>query len=368
MISEERIENMALSEAETELDESDLLLGEDDGEWGEDAPSSPLADSDQAPLGANPADPKDGMRRYLNEIGRFGVLSQEEEVALAKAAKAGDGAARDTLFRHNARLVASIAKKHLHKKVSMEDLNSWGSIGLGKALDGFDPDRGCKFSTYATKWIESAIADGVNEGRNIISRSQYAASMTGATLKIADRLRETLGREPTNAEIAEASEGKLSEDMAASYRQIAGMTVASMDMSLSEGDSRSATLGDMLADEGNDTPEEAYMKAELNAAVYEALGELESRFPKKGKAMRRILTLRFGLADGNRKTEGERGIKDGKEHTLEEIAAILCDEGVCGQHGQPLTKERVRQMEAEASEWLGKQPKLRSVVYGSATR
>ena len=308
------------------------------------------AESEFVPMQADQPDSKDGTKRYLLRIRNAELLSQEETVALAKAAQAGDVAARKELAERNARLVVSLAKKQLHRKVPLDDLVSWGNIGLMKAIDGFDPDKGFAFSTYATKWIASYIEDGINEGRNMLSRSSYAAQMASILSKTVDGLKEELGRAPTDAEIAEASGGRFSEGMAAFYRQTTRMTTCSMDASLKPDESDSASFGDLIADEGHDTPDEAFVRAEREELLHKALGRMEEKFPKNWALRLRVLQLRFNL-------EGESE----KKITYDEAAAILKSEGLCGKDGKAYTKERVRQIEEDTLKWLRKTPEMRSI-------
>lgn len=309
------------------------------------------AESEFVPMQADQPDSRDGTKRYLLRIRNAAILSQEETVALAKAAQAGDDAARNELAERNARLVVSLAKKQLHRKVPLDDLVSWGNIGLMKAIDKFDPDKGFAFSTYATKWIASCIEDGICESRNMVSRSSYAAQMTSVFSKTVDGLKAKLGRAPTDAEIAEASEGRFSEGMAASYGRLSRMTTCSMDASLKPDESDSASFGDLIADEGNDTPDEAYARAESKELLYKALGErMRERFPKNWKLRLRVLQLRFNLL-----REWEKGL------TYDGAAAVLKGEKLCGKDGKAYTKERVRQIEEDTLRWLRKTPEMRSI-------
>ncbi len=258
----------------------------------------------------------DALQLFLNEAGRFPLLSAAEEVELAKAVERGDKAAKDRMINSNLRLVVSIAKRYQGHGLSLLDLIQEGIIGLIRAVEKFDWRRGYKFSTYATWWIRQAVQRGVaNKSRtirvpvHIVEREQrIARAERTLTLK--------LERQPTNEELAR--ETKLPLKQVREVRS-AARTVASLDRPL--GEDNAASLGDLIpADVGS--PDEEIHVSLLEETLRAALAELPDR-------EREVLRLRYGLNS------------DADPQSLDEIGRRL---GV--------TRERVRQIESEALQRL----------------
>src|SRR5213592_806105 len=254
----------------------------------------------------------DALQLFLNEAGRYKLLTAEEEVELAKRIERGDKAAKDLMINSNLRLVVSIAKKYQCHGISLLDLIQEGIIGLIRAVEKFDWRRGYKFSTYATWWIRQAVQRGVaNKSRtiripvHIVEREQKMARAERA-------LTAKLEREPTDDEIAK--QAKLSPKHVAEVRA-AARAVTSLDRPVGEeGDTR---YGDLFAGESPEPMEEVHVSFAENA-VRHAVDSLPER-------EREVVKLRYGM-DG-----------DPDPKSLEEIGRTL-----------GLTRERVRQIEAQA--------------------
>jgi RNA polymerase primary sigma factor len=257
----------------------------------------------------------DALQLFLNEVGRYKLLTAEEEVELAKRIERGDREAKDLMINSNLRLVVSIAKKYQGHGLSLLDLIQEGIIGLIRAVEKFDWRRGFKFSTYATWWIRQAVQRGVaNKAREI----RIPVHIVDRERKIARAERELMaktGRAPTEEEVSKAT--KLPLKQVREVRE-AARAVTSLDKPLAEGE---ASLGDLFAGEGEPPEElvEVSLEQDVLRRAVEALPEREQE----------VLKLRYGLNG------------DGHPQSLEEIGRRL-----------GLTRERVRQVEAEALERL----------------
>jgi RNA polymerase primary sigma factor len=254
----------------------------------------------------------DSVQLFLNEAGKYPLLTAAQEVALAKRVERGDKAAKDLMVNSNLRLVVSIAKKYQGHGLSLLDLVQEGIIGLIRAVEKFDWRRGYKFSTYATWWIRQAVQRGVaNKSRTI----RIPVHIVEREQKLARAERELLvelERPPTEEELAKRTKLPLKH-----VREVraAARSVASTDQPLgSDGDS---TLGELIAGDAPSTEEEASASLRRDA-VRRALETLPER-------ERRVLELRFGIG------------ADGEPTSLEQIGKQL-----------GITRERVRQIESEA--------------------
>jgi RNA polymerase primary sigma factor len=267
----------------------------------------------------------DSLQLFLNEAGRYPLLTAAQEVALAKRIEEGDKQAKDLLVNSNLRLVVSIAKKYQGHGLTLLDLIQEGIIGLIRAAEKFDWRKGFKFSTYATWWIRQAVQRGVaNKARTI----RIPVHIVEREQKIARAERELvakLERAPTDAEVAEQSRLPIKQ-----VREVraAARAVASLDRPVGEDDS--ASFGDLFASE-EATPDEQLEVSLTEKALHAAVAELPEREQS-------ILKLRYGL-DGSEEPK-----------SLEEIGRIL-----------GITRERVRQLEAEALRHLAEQRELRAL-------
>jgi len=255
----------------------------------------------------------DSVRLYLREIGKIPLLSAEEELELAYKIKAGDKDAKDKMAEANMRLVVSIAKRYVGRGLDLLDLIQEGNTGLLRAVEKFDPDKGFKFSTYATWWIRQAITRAIADQARTIRIPVHMVETINKLLRTQRRLTQELNREPTNEEIAEAME--IEVDKVEHIMKIK-QDISSLDASIRD-DEEDSVLSDFIEDEDTVSPEESATNQLLKEQVKGILGALTEREQK-------ILKLRFGL-------------EDGKQHTLEEVGQEFS-----------VTRERIRQIEAKA--------------------
>ncbi len=268
----------------------------------------------------------DSVRLYLREIGKIPLLSAEEEIELANRVKDGDKDAKDKMAEANMRLVVSIAKKYVGRGLDLLDLVQEGNTGLLRAVEKFDPERGFKFSTYATWWIRQAITRAIADQSRTIRIPVHMFETINKMLRTQRRLTQDLGREPTNEEIAKEMEMEVDKiDHIQKIRQ----EISSLDAPVRD-EEEDSKLGDFIEDEESATPEEAATTQLLKEHVNEMLDILSPREQK-------ILKMRFGL-------------EDGRGRTLEEVGQEF---GV--------TRERIRQIEAKALAKLRKNRESKSL-------
>src|SRR3954447_4103123 len=254
----------------------------------------------------------DSLQLFLNEAGRYALLTAAQEVELAKAIERGDKNAKDLLVNSNLRLVVSIAKKYQGHGLTLLDLIQEGIIGLIRAAEKFDWRKGFKFSTYATWWIRQAVQRGVANKARVIRIPVHIVEREKKISRAERELVAVLERAPTDEELAEKA--KLPLKQVREVRAVA-RAVASLDKPVGEDDS--ASFGDLFASDEK-TPDEQVEVELTEKALHEAVADLSER-------EQQILNLRYGLT-------GEADPK-----SLEEIGRIL-----------GITRERVRQLEAEA--------------------
>ena len=257
----------------------------------------------------------DSLQLFLNEAGRYPLLTAAEEVELAKLIERGDHAAKDRMINSNLRLVVSIAKKYQGHGLSLLDLIQEGVIGLIRAVEKFDWRRGYKFSTYATWWIRQAVQRGVANKSRTIRIPVHIAEREQRIGRAERELLAKLGRPPTDEEISETA--KISLKHLQEVRQ-AARAVTSLDKPL--GDDNDASIGDLVG-----APQDG-VEAEVEVSLTETT--LHRALEDIPERERNVLQLRYGL-----------GTEEPK--SLEEIGRRL-----------GLTRERVRQIEARALERL----------------
>ena len=255
----------------------------------------------------------DSVRLYLREIGKIPLLTAEEELALAQRVVAGDKKAKDQMAEANMRLVVSIAKRYVGRGLDLLDLIQEGNTGLLRAVEKFDPDKGFKFSTYATWWIRQAITRAIADQARTIRIPVHMVETINKLLRTQRRLTQELNREPTNDEIAKEME--IDVDKVEHIMKIK-QDISSLDASIRD-DEEDSVLADFIEDEDTASPEESATGQLLKEQVKDMLSALTEREQK-------ILKLRFGL-------------EDGKSHTLEEVGQEFS-----------VTRERIRQIEAKA--------------------
>lgn len=277
-----------------------------------DGARAPRADrSDEAGV-------SDSVALYLNEIGGMPLLRADEEIKLARAIHNLESTeeqkhrAREKLVRSNLRLVVSIAKKYVNRGLGLLDLVQEGNIGLMRAVERFDPDKGFRFSTYASWWIRQAILRSLAEKARMIRIPEYMIDSVSQYQRAVQKLSQETGREPMLDELA--AELKLDvqrvRDLAAAIQQ-----PASLEMPM--GQEGEATLGEFIVDSAAPSPEDAAVEDMLRTEVDKVLDGLDDR-------EKEVLQLRFGLDSG-------------RTHTLEEVARRF-----------GLTRERIRQIETRA--------------------
>lgn len=255
----------------------------------------------------------DSVRLYLREIGKIPLLTAEQELALAQRVVAGDKLAKDQMAEANMRLVVSIAKRYVGRGLDLLDLIQEGNTGLLRAVEKFDPDKGFKFSTYATWWIRQAITRAIADQARTIRIPVHMVETINKLLRTQRRLTQELNREPTNEEIAREMEIDVEK---VEHIMKIKQDISSLDASVRD-DEEDSVLGDFIEDEDTVTPEESAAGQLLKEQVKDLLSGLTEREQK-------ILKLRFGL-------------EDGKSHTLEEVGQEFS-----------VTRERIRQIEAKA--------------------
>ncbi len=281
----------------------------------------------------------DAVQHYLQEIGRVSLLTASEEVELAERMERGDAAqarletqeimnvqlrtaleadvvsgceARRHLIQANLRLVVSIAKKYVGRGLTLLDLIQEGNIGLMRAVEKFDHHKGNRFSTYATWWIRQAVTRAIAEQGRTIRLPVHMSESVGQVKRAAEKLSQSLERQPTPEEISIALGQPIDR-----IQRILEAARRPVSLETPVGDEGEHTLGDFLPDEELPNPTEFAAQQMLRHDLAAALDSLSER-------ERRIIDLRYGLVDGQRRT-------------LEEVGRVL-----------GMTRERARQIEAEA--------------------
>jgi RNA polymerase primary sigma factor len=261
---------------------------------------------------------RDPIRIYMREIGQVPLLTRKEENALAKRIKRGDAAAREHMIRANLRLVVKIARDYENYGLPLLDLISEGNIGLMKAVERFDPNKGAKLSTYAAWWIKQSVKRALADQGKTIRLPVHVVDKLFHIRKTETMLVELLGREPTDAEIAD--ETGLKTAQVRDYRK-ASIAPTSLDAQL--GDDDTNRFADIVADQNAVAPFQQAVEESDSEIMREVLATLSPR-------EQTILQLRFGLTGGD-------------EKTLEEVGQ---------QFG--VTRERIRQIQDEALRKLRK--------------
>ncbi len=254
----------------------------------------------------------DPVKMYLKDIGRVPLLSPEEEVELAKRMAEGDETAKLRLSEANLRLVVSIAKRYVGRGMQFLDLIQEGNLGLMKAVEKFDYQKGFKFSTYATWWIRQAITRAIADQARTIRIPVHMVETINRQVRVSRMLLQKLGREPTAAEIAE--EMGISESRVMEIQKIAQDPVS---LETPIGEEEDSHIGDFLEDETATAPSDTVAFTMLKEQLISVLDTLTPREEK-------VLRLRYG-------------IDDGRPRTLEEVGKEF-----------NVTRERIRQIEAKA--------------------
>lgn len=254
----------------------------------------------------------DPVRMYLKEIGRISLLSPEEELSLSMRVAEGDQIAKNELAESNLRLVVSIAKRYVGRGLLFLDLIQEGNIGLMKAVEKFDYDKGYKFSTYATWWIRQAITRALADQARTIRVPVHMVETINKMVRIQRQMTLELNREPTEEEIAERM-----EITAEKVREVIKISQEPVSLEAPIGEEEDSHLGDFIPDANNMSPEDYATNQNLKEEIKNVLLTLQEREQE-------VLELRFGLIDGT-------------SHTLEEVGKRFS-----------VTRERIRQIEAKA--------------------
>jgi RNA polymerase primary sigma factor len=250
-----------------------------------------------------------GLKRYLQEIAQFSLLTPQQEVELAKKIKKGDTAARERMINANLRLVVTIARDYANLGLPLLDLISEGNIGLTKAVERFDPTKGAKLSTYAMWWIKQSIKRALANQSKTIRLPVHLADKLAKMRRLSLQMSDELGREPTDEELGE--EIGIASEKVERLKSV-GIRPASLDAPIAENDS--TEFAEVIGDDEAQTPFELLRDKNL-------LGEVDGLLEVLDPREKKIISQRFGL-DG------------GEPKTLEDVSK---DFGI--------TRERIRQLQ-----------------------
>ena len=254
----------------------------------------------------------DPVRMYLKEIGRVPLLTAQQEIELAKRMEKGDVSAQKELAEANLRLVVSIAKRYVGRGMMFLDLIQEGNLGLIKAVEKFDYNKGYKFSTYATWWIRQAITRAIADQARTIRIPVHMVETINKLVRVSRALLQEYGSEPTAEEIAEKMEVPVER-----VREIMKIAQEPVSLETPIGEEEDSHLGDFIEDHEAQAPADVASFTLLKEQLTEVLSTLTPR-------EKDVLKLRFGL-------------EDGKARTLEEVGKNF-----------HVTRERIRQIEAKA--------------------
>ena len=310
------MDNDSLDEIYNTLMENDIQIIAEGEENATDEDGVPknleepiILDDDEITKDININDP---VRMYLKEIGRISLLSPEEELELSEKVAAGDEEAKNKLAESNLRLVVSIAKRYVGRGLLFLDLIQEGNIGLMKAVDKFDSDKGYKFSTYATWWIRQAITRALADQARTIRVPVHMVETINKMSRIQRQLTLELNREPSEEELAKKMGISVEK-----VREVIKISQEPVSLETPIGEEDDSHLGDFIKDESSMSPEEYATNEILKEEIKSVLMTLQVREQE-------VLELRFGLIDGTC-------------HTLEEVGKKF-----------NVTRERIRQIEAKA--------------------
>ncbi len=254
----------------------------------------------------------DPVRMYLKEIGKVPLLSADKELELACKMASGDTMAKQQLVEANLRLVVSIAKRYVNRGMFFLDLIQEGNLGLMRAVEKFDYNKGYKFSTYATWWIRQAITRAIADQARTIRIPVHMVETINKVLRVSRQLLQDLGRDATADEIAEEINMPVEK-----VREILKIAQEPVSLEMPIGEEEDSHLGDFIADDNTPAPADAASYTMLREQLLEVLHTLTPREEN-------VLKLRFGL-------------EDGRPRTLEEVGKAF-----------DITRERIRQIEAKA--------------------
>lgn len=305
-------EQVVFEEEYDDEDDDDEFENEDDDDF------VPEPFTEDAPSRITVNDP---VKLYLQEIGQFPLLTKKEEVAVAKACKEGDLDAKEKLINSNLRLVVSIAKDYTNRGLSFLDLIQEGNVGLMRAVEKFDYEKGFRFSTYATWWIRQSIVRGIADQSREIRIPVHMNEQIIKVKKTQRRLTQELGREPTSKEISKAMPNMSKQKV----DRILTIAMNPVSLETPAGDENNSTLSDFIEDTSSIDPRDYANDEFFKEEIDKILKSLDN--PREEK----VLRARFG-------------IDDGKPKTLEQVGKE-CN----------VTRERIRQIEAKALRRLNRE-------------
>ena len=315
-VAEHELDDDEIARLCEELDERSIEVADD---CGRESEQSTYVNGDLAVATT------DALQLFLNEAGRWPLLTKEEEVELAKLIERGDEEAKERMINSNLRLVVSIAKPHVGRGLSFLDLIQEGSLGLIRAVEKFDYRRGFKFSTYATWWIRQAVTRAIADKARTIRMPVHMVERLNKVVHVERSLVQQLAREPQAEEIA--AELKMTP---AEVREIRRMAQLPVSLEKPIGEQEEAKLADFVEDELAESPFE-------EAAVSLQCTEIEQALSALHERERQVIELRFGL-HGN------------QPQTLEEVGRAF-----------GLTRERIRQIENNTLKTLASLPEAQGL-------
>ncbi|NCO37072.1 MAG: hypothetical protein COY42_16410 [Armatimonadetes bacterium CG_4_10_14_0_8_um_filter_66_14] len=310
------VELLSFGDSDTELPPGSLRQTEETDDWASvedsdngngDRPDSGKDDEGWVPWGAGFID-----EQWSRALSKRALLSRGEEIELARKAQAGDEDAREHFIESNFKLVISVAKRYRNSGVPMEDLIQEGNLGLIKAVDKFDPDRGCRFSTHAVLWIEGQIRRSIANLRHNVHLPLRIVADLSKLSRVTDELTQKFGQKPSAMDLAETMEASVGH-----VTQLLELRPDPVSLDETIDGELGMFLSDVLEDENTLFPDDFAVRRESQREVLDVLQALPERYQL-------VLRLRYGLDDG-------------REHTLEEIGQKL-----------NLTRQRVRQIEMTA--------------------
>ena len=308
MDAEEENSEDSVDEDVNEESDEDSEEEEPDSDESDEAASEP-----EYVLTGRDKESSDSVKAYLQEIGSIPLLTAQQEVDLAHRVQQGDAEAKDMMIRANLRLVVSMARSYINRGLSFQDLIQEGNIGLMRAVEKYDPDKGFRFSTYATWWIRQSLVRAIADQSRDIRIPVHMTELISRVNKTQRELNQELDREPTPEEIAERL--KLPVEKINDVMRFAMDTVS---LETPAGDEENSSLGDFIQDDKAISASEVLNNEYIKEQINEMLSELPPREEQ-------IIRMRFGL-DGT-----------GRPKTLEEVGKYC-----------HVTRERIRQIESKA--------------------